>query len=147
MQRVWDESSMGGDPLLVLVAIARFADDEGYAWPSVAKLVLQTGLSQRQVIYCTKTAQKIGELEIHLGQANYGGNLYEITLLSRKRPSTRGCAPRVVLHAVHGCRKRKSIDARGAPNELDRRELVRSSNDRKISVIWKPAGAKADETQ
>ena len=48
MTRVWDESKQRGGALLVLLAIADFADDEGKAFPSVQTLAAKSRLSESQ---------------------------------------------------------------------------------------------------
>ncbi len=48
MSRVWDISKAEGAKLLILLALADRADEEGICWPSVAYLALKARISERQ---------------------------------------------------------------------------------------------------
>jgi Helix-turn-helix domain len=49
MSKVWDEAPYNLGTLLVLLALADWADDEGLCWPKNAQLQKKTRLSERQV--------------------------------------------------------------------------------------------------
>lgn len=63
MSRVWDEATdiRGGD-LLVLLALADFADDEGRCWPSVATIAKKARLTERQAYRSLKALEASGHL-------------------------------------------------------------------------------------
>lgn len=46
---VWRKSKAKGSTLLVLLAVADFADDHGNCWPTVERLANKTGLTRRAV--------------------------------------------------------------------------------------------------
>lgn len=69
MNRVWRESSAKGSQLLLLLAVADFADDEGVAWPGIDALARKTRLSRRQTQYNIQALIRAGELEL----TNHGG--------------------------------------------------------------------------
>ena len=50
MNRVWDESQHKGSTLLLLLAIADHAADDGYCWPNVKTLAQKIRMSRRQTI-------------------------------------------------------------------------------------------------
>ena len=49
MTAIWDKPPVGGSALLVLLALADNANDEGVCWPSIATLARKCVLSERQV--------------------------------------------------------------------------------------------------
>jgi len=57
MTRAWDRSSQQGTALLLLLALADFANDEGTCWPSVKTLARKCRLGKRQ------TQNLLGKLE------------------------------------------------------------------------------------
>lgn len=80
MTAVWDSSRAKGSGLLLLLAIADFADDAGAAFPSVATLAAKTRLSERSMHYLIKAAKASGELRVEEGSGPRGCNLYKIVL-------------------------------------------------------------------
>lgn len=65
MARVWERSAAKGSALLLLLAIADHAHDDGTgAWPSQAMLAAKTRLSVRQVRRLTVTLEGAGELRV-----------------------------------------------------------------------------------
>jgi hypothetical protein len=80
MARVWAESRHGGSLLLMLLAIADFADDEGNAYPAVGTLATKCRMSSRNANYVLAQLQDSGELVIN-GGGPRGTNRYRITLL------------------------------------------------------------------
>lgn len=63
IQAVWDRTATGGSTRLLLLALADFADEDGYSWPSVQTLAHRTGRSERQVQRLIGYAIAAGELE------------------------------------------------------------------------------------
>ena len=59
---VWERSKQHGGYLLVLLALADFADDQGCAWPSVATLSRKARLSERQTRRALRHRIKEGEI-------------------------------------------------------------------------------------
>lgn len=78
IQAVWDRTATGGSVRLLLLALADFADEEGWAWPSVATLAHRTGRSERQVQRLIGIAIEAGELESDRGGGR-GSSRYRIT--------------------------------------------------------------------
>jgi hypothetical protein len=73
---VFHHSHQSGTPKLVLLGIA-WHDDEtgGGAWPSISRLAVYAGVSERQVIRAIAALEESGELDVdrHNGKS-YGGN-------------------------------------------------------------------------
>lgn len=62
MTRVWDLSIHKGSALLLLLAMADYADDVGLCWPGLGTLARKTRISRRQVIRISHMVQETGEL-------------------------------------------------------------------------------------
>jgi hypothetical protein len=77
---VWGKSSQRGAGLLVLLAIADYANQEGLAWPSVPTLSSKARLTIRHTQRVLRKLVKMGELEIQKGQGPHGTNYYRVTL-------------------------------------------------------------------
>jgi hypothetical protein len=64
---VWEHSPHDGGNLLVLLALADFADADGLCWPSHAKLAAKSRLSERQVERALKELVASGDLDAPSG--------------------------------------------------------------------------------
>jgi len=62
MARVWAESQRKGNELLLLLAIADNANDDGYCWPGIEYLADKTRVNRRSVIRLMKGLETSGEL-------------------------------------------------------------------------------------
>jgi hypothetical protein len=81
MSRVWKHSKAKGSELLVLLAIADFAHDDGSnAFPSVPTLAAKSRLSVRAVQFVLRKLEAIGELEIIEKGGRNGSNLYRVLI-------------------------------------------------------------------
>lgn len=78
MNWVWTNSPEKGSALLLLLSIADHADDEGSAYPSVARLASKTRLSERNTQYQLKALCASGSLKILRGAGPKGCNLYRV---------------------------------------------------------------------
>lgn len=82
MARVWELSRHKGNDLLMLLAIADFADDDGKAYPSVNTLAEKCRMLGRGANKVLATLRASGELEIRQNEGPKGTNLYRIVLAS-----------------------------------------------------------------
>lgn len=80
MARVWAESKHSGTDLLMMLAIADFADDDGNAYPSVGTLATKCRTTSRHVNRILAALRSSGELEIRMNEGPRGTNRYRITL-------------------------------------------------------------------
>lgn len=78
MSRVWDHSAQVGGPLLLLLALADFADDDGYCWPKQANLATKARCSVRAVRYQLERLTAAGEIERSDGRGRGVGSVYRI---------------------------------------------------------------------
>jgi hypothetical protein len=77
---VWRGSRHKSGNLLVLLALADHADDQGKAWPGVSSLARKARLSERHTRRCLSELLVSGELEILPEPAPSGGKWYQIQL-------------------------------------------------------------------
>jgi len=77
---VWQGSRNKSGNLLILLALADHADDQGMAWPGVPLLARKARFSQRHTRRCLNQLVASGELEILPNEAPSGRTLYRIRL-------------------------------------------------------------------
>lgn len=90
MSHVWQHSQAKGSELLLLLAIADFADDEGAAYPAVKTLAGKVRMSIRAVNYLLKKLIEDGELAVEAGGGRGHANVYRVQTLQslqRKKPA------------------------------------------------------------
>jgi hypothetical protein len=78
--QVWNGSRHKSGNLLVLLALADHADDQGKAWPGIPLLARKARLSQRHTRRCLNHLASSCEVEILPNRAPSGRNLYQIRL-------------------------------------------------------------------
>jgi len=66
--------------LVVLLAIADYANHDGIAWPAVSTLARKARMSKRNVQRWPKSLQRDGELKMFRNKGRHGSNLYKICL-------------------------------------------------------------------
>ena len=79
----WEKSQAAGGELLVLLALADQADDEGVCWPSVITLAGKSRLKKRQVIRVLESLTKRGDVEVWKYRIDGKGperNVYRLVL-------------------------------------------------------------------
>jgi hypothetical protein len=78
---VWKHSGQKkSGALVVLQAIADYADADGIAWPAVATLARKTRMSKRNLQRWLSALQRDGELQVLRNQGMRGSNIYKICL-------------------------------------------------------------------
>lgn len=83
MSMVWEHSRQEGGALLVLLAIADFADDAGVAYPSVGVLARKARLGVRQTQAAIQRLRLSGELAVTYNQGPRRRNVYQVVLGKR----------------------------------------------------------------
>lgn len=101
MNRVWKLADVSQGTLLVLLALADWANDAGVCWPSVPKIALKARLSERQVRRIIEELQerKILTIQENRGRkkgGEYATSVYKINLtfcpiLVDLKPATEDC--------------------------------------------------------
>lgn len=78
MSRVWKHSEQRGGALLILLALADFADDDGYAWPAVPTLAAKARMTERNARYTLRSLEAAGEITTTPGGGRYGTSGYVV---------------------------------------------------------------------
>lgn len=78
MTRVWATSPRRGVELLIELAIADFADDQGRCWPAIETIAAKARCSERYVQQTIRTLQSKESLLIEDGAGPYGTNLFTL---------------------------------------------------------------------
>lgn len=86
MAHVWATSVARGTELLVALAIADFADDDGRAWPSIATLSRKARCAERTVQDSVAALRRRGELLVEVGAGPRGTNLFRVVLGGVQNP-------------------------------------------------------------
>jgi len=73
MSNVWDHSTQKGSPLLLLLALADHAADDGFCWPGIPRLAQKIRMSERSVTRLLKSLEDDGDLHVirQNGQHNW----------------------------------------------------------------------------
>lgn len=94
MSEVWENSKQKGNGLLLLLAIADFANDDLKCYPSIDRLAFKTRMSRRNVQTLVRQMAEEGEIVIHENAGPKGCNVYQIMGVQTLHP----CKP----HAENG---------------------------------------------
>jgi len=78
MSKAWKDSQHKGNALLLLLAIADMADDDGWCWPSIAHLAHKVRVTPSSIIRTTKKLEQSGELIVLHNRRT--GNKYLVCL-------------------------------------------------------------------
>lgn len=79
MSAVWEDKRIDNQSdLLVMLAIADFANDKGFAWPSIDSISSKSRHSDRGVQKILSRLQTNGFLEIKRGAGPYDTNVYQL---------------------------------------------------------------------
>lgn len=92
MARVWESSKHTGTELLMLLAVADFADDHGNAYPAVSTLAAKCRTTPRHANRILCALRESGELEVRMNAGPRGTNLYRLTM---PKPLTSTSSPDV----------------------------------------------------
>jgi Helix-turn-helix domain len=76
MGEVWESSSTKGSTRLVLLALADFANDQGYCFPSIQSLAIKSALTERNVQVILRDLERRGELVTLRGAGRGHVNAY-----------------------------------------------------------------------
>jgi len=71
-------SKADGSRVLLLLAIADWANDLGIAYPSIETLAKKARMTPRSVINNVKALEEIGELRVMRQASSYGTNIYQL---------------------------------------------------------------------
>jgi hypothetical protein len=98
MAEVWEYSQAKGSELLLLLALADYADSvHGQCWPAVQRLSMLIRMSERNTQYLLRKLEADGHIAIHLRGSPRKTNLYQVL-----RPWCKDCAVPITEGAT-GC--------------------------------------------
>ena len=117
MSNVWQKSQHTGAHLLMMLAIADFADDQGRAYPAVSTLAGKCRVKARAANYTIADLRDSGELEVKVARGPRGANLYRIVLdqLGVLREAVAPLQPAAPLHRVASLQSVAGGGQLGAP--------------------------------
>jgi hypothetical protein len=80
MTQVWERSQHKGRELLLMLAIADNANDQGTAYPSLHTLAKKTRITRRNVIFLVKKLIRSGELRVEVGRGPRRTHIYHVAI-------------------------------------------------------------------
>ena len=78
MSWVWDNATVEGTALLMLLAIADHANDDGVCWPSIGTLARKARVGERQAQRLVSALEESGAIEIERGVGRRHTSVYRI---------------------------------------------------------------------
>lgn len=78
MSRVWGSAPVKESNLIILLALADFANDNGICWPSLPALAKKARIGRRQAQRNVWKLQEMGLLAIDIGTGPRGANTYKV---------------------------------------------------------------------
>lgn len=97
MSAVWKSANVSGSHLLVLLALADFATDEGLAWPAIKTLAEKARISERQTQEVLRSLEEQGYLSIGMNEGPHRTNVYRVQIEGADS------APRSQQQGAPGC--------------------------------------------
>lgn len=104
MTRVWEFAPVRGGALLVLLALADYANDNGLCWPSVESIAEKARLRERQTRQILKDLHDGGLITREKGTGPYGANMYKVLMGAEIAPlqkPAQGVRPTAKRGAAH----------------------------------------------
>lgn len=142
LSRVWEHSQHGGTELLMLLAIADFANDEGTAYPAVTTLAAKCRMKPRNANLLLARLRKSGELNIEAGKGPIvqGGrlNVFRITLPVRGVQSSAGLPETEAVQDSAGVQEDKRMQRSAGPPRAEEVQRIarRDVEDCSEGVQW-----------
>ena len=99
---IWERSQQKGTALLMLLAIADYANNDGIAWPSIPSLAAKTRISDRQAKRLVQQLVTAGELAVDVGGGRGHSNLYRVILAKGDTGDIKGDIGDTVYDDVKG---------------------------------------------
>jgi hypothetical protein len=127
MAKVWEASRHTGSDLLMLLAIADFADDNGNAYPSVSTLAAKCRMQPRNARYCLATLVDSGELKIHTNTGPKGTNRYGLVFDAMGRQPSAGVQSVAGVQGSAGVQRLAGVQPSAATPATDCREPLQRS--------------------
>ena len=78
MSQVWETGPAKQSHLLVMLALADYADDQGVCWPSMASIAAKARVTERGARKIVRELEALGWLNIDTGGGRHGCNRYTV---------------------------------------------------------------------
>ncbi|WP_083195216.1 helix-turn-helix domain-containing protein [Pararhodobacter sp. CCB-MM2] len=78
MTEVWANGPSNQSELLVLLALADFADDDGFCWPSMASIATKARIEERSARRVIRRLEDAGWLSVKVGNGRRGCSEYRV---------------------------------------------------------------------
>lgn len=93
MSMVWERSDLDPYERLVMLSLADHADDDGYCYPSISRIVARTGMKERGVQVVLRRLRDRGDITIEISAGRRGANLYKVSPTPAPDAPRTGCTP------------------------------------------------------
>ena len=127
MNKVWEKSRASGDGLLLLLAIANYADEQGNAWPAVSSLARKARCSRRHAQRLIGMLTSLKELEVSRAVGRHNCNHYRVTLGQDEKATSCDTAKGDILSGRHLRQERATFET--GKGDLDVARSVRIRQD------------------
>ena len=78
MSKLWENGPQNKTQLLILLALADFANDEGRCWPSMATIAKKARITDRGARKAVRQLEADGWLEVRTGSGRHRCNVYTV---------------------------------------------------------------------
>lgn len=85
MNEVWQNAPADKGDLLILLALADWADDKGRCFPAIATLAAKGRMSERNAQRCLTNLRERGIIRVDIGSGPKGCNVYHIDIAGMKK--------------------------------------------------------------
>lgn len=147
MTRVWDHSRHSGAALLLLLALADSANEDGVCWPSLRRLGERTRLPERSVVRVMHRLVESGELEVIKAATPRSSRVYHLTAVGDDTGSSQGTPTVPSLEMTVGHLRVRPESSQGTPTVPS--EMTVGQPKRLLTVKetpgWPYAGGRARE--
>lgn len=114
MNTVWANYQHKGGRLLLMLALANYANQDGMCWPSVPTLARDARLKERQARTLLQAMHDDGDITILTGKGPHGANLYHLNLVALRGAKNAGVQKmQGAENAPEGCNFRTGSEREG----------------------------------
>ena len=137
MSKLWENGPQNKTQLLVLLALADFANDEGRCWPSMATIGKKARLTERGARKVVRQLEADGWLEVHIGSGRHRCNVYIVHTEPKNENVKPGIEfPQEPEDKKHGTQTLKTLNHSSAkPSKTSKETSNRSAREILCEII------------